>query len=134
MILLFSLFFVSIQLNAQSNDDDYWRELERDVNSVYYMSGQRKVLIRDGILKRKGGRFFGWILGVKVNDKYTPDLKRFVRSNKFELSNISTYASDIEGIYPSRPRNSYVIRGNQIIITNQSKFWEAYRFVIVVFK
>lgn len=130
LIITFSL-IPQNQIYSQSYTD-----LDNDLNAVYFIRGTPKELIKAGYLKRRGGRLFGWLFGLKCNEKYTPDLKNdFMKIHRLQTTVISGGLKKVKKIYPKqRGYNSYIIRGNQLIITDPIVFWESYKFVIISHK
>ncbi len=133
IILISSLGFLLIHEKSYAQSD-YLSIIAKEVNAAFYIRGTPQELRKSGCLKRKGGIFFGWALGLKVNDKYIPNVHDFMKINRLKTTIISGGLSKIKKIYPKRDPWEYTIRGNQLIIKDPYGFWREYKFVIISHK
>jgi hypothetical protein len=105
-------------------------EVMKELNTVYYAYGTIEELVENDVLVREGG-FIG--IGRKTNiaDNFNKDY--FQKLDKTKVSKISI-VGDKPQIVTDHPSSSYRWEGNDIVITDATRFWKISRFLVVKVK
>jgi uncharacterized coiled-coil protein SlyX len=105
-----------------------------NLNTAYYVTGNKKQLIADNIIAKTGG-FIG--LGKTNQLKQNFNDSKFTKVDIRTLSEIAVNSKKYQ-IVTTHPSNSYQVETNKngiaekIKITNPEKFWSASKYLVVV--
>lgn len=108
-------------------------EQTEELNTIYYIVGQEKELIKSGILDKKG------FIGRTTTLKNTSNLSDFTKG---DLRNIERIAIGHKGvkIISSHPENSYMlVQGSknivdELVVTDKDAFWKTSKILVVSYR
>jgi hypothetical protein len=120
--------------NEQSQLKSIIEEKTNSINTAYYITGSKKQLLSENIIKKEGG-----FIGIGKTGKLKPDFdeSKFKRIDIRQLTEIPLNTKKAEMV-TTHPKDSYKFETNtngiidKITITNPGKFWSTSKYLVIM--
>ncbi len=118
--------------NNLSKAEKSLEESKKYNNTVWYVMGTKKELVKKGIVSSEGG-----IIGLGKNNELSGEfnISYFTKGsrNKLKKINIPEETKKLDFI-TSHPKSSYHVEGKILKIVNSNDFWSISKYLVIVLK